>query len=87
MAKPMPRSTKLAALLIYAAMNLLKDAPLRSMKGSELLDLLPSQTDLDDWAVEIIESNGMPRWRTYALFFLLIQLKLAISQNLKAFGR
>jgi restriction system protein len=65
----------LAEQLIFTAMTLLKDAPAQSMKGSELLDLLPAQTELDEWALEIIESNGMPRWRTYALFFSIDSVK------------
>ncbi len=45
------------------------------MKASDILDALPSKVTLDDWASEIIESNGLTRWRTYAHFFSVDAVK------------
>lgn len=74
MSKPLSKSNLLASKLIYAAMTLLRDTG-GEMKASDILDALPSKVTLDDWASEIIESNGLTRWRTYAHFFSVDAVK------------
>lgn len=74
MDKPLSKSQALAAKVMYATLCLLRDkkAPTR---GSELLDAVGEQLSMDDWAREIMESNGLPRWRMYAHFFSVDAVK------------
>jgi restriction system protein len=74
MNKVMSRSNKLASRLMYCALSSLRDMG-GSGRGADVLDLLPSKIDLDSWAQEIIESNGLTRWRTFAHFFSVDAVK------------
>ena len=62
MHKPLSKSQALAAQVMFAALTLLREnnAP---MRGSEILDAIGPRLPLDDWAREVMESNGLPRWR------------------------
>lgn len=74
MDKPLSKSQALAAKVMYATLCLLRDkkAPTH---GSQLLDEVGEQLSMDDWAREIMESNGLPRWRMYAHFFSVDAVK------------
>lgn len=74
MHKPLSKSQALAAQVMFAALTLLRDnnAP---MRGSEILDAIGPRLPLDDWAREVMESNGLPRWRMYAHFFSVDAVK------------
>lgn len=72
--KPLSRSNELASRLMFAAMRLLRDRG-GELPSAEVLDALPQQVPLDEWACEIIESNGLPRWRTYTHFFSVDAVK------------
>lgn len=74
MQKPFSKSQVLAAQVMFAALGLLQErkAP---MKASQILDTIESRLTLDDWAREVIESNGLPRWRMYAHFFSVDAVK------------
>lgn len=74
MHKPLSKSQALAAQVMFAALTLLREnnAP---MRGSEILDAIGPRLPLDDWAREVMESNGLPRWRMYAQFFSVDAVK------------
>lgn len=84
--KPLSKSNLLASKLIYAAMCLLRDAG-GEMRGAELLELLPQRVEFDAWANEVIESNGLARWRTYAHFFSVDAVKSGFLQKSKGVWR
>lgn len=74
MEKPFSKSQALAAQVMFAALGLLQERK-ASMKASQILDAIESRLTLDEWAREIIESNGLPRWRMYAHFFSVDAVK------------
>ena len=74
MVKPLSKSQALASKVMFAALCLLRDKGV-AIKAGEILDTLESRLLLDDWAREIIESNGLPRWRMYAHFFSVDAVK------------
>lgn len=74
MIKPLSKSQVLASKVMFAALCLLRDQG-SAIKASEILDVLENQLLLDDWAQEIIESNGLPRWRMYVQFFSVDAVK------------
>lgn len=84
MEKPLSRSQALASQVMFAALCLLRDAGC-AVKVAELLEALEKQLTLDDWAREVIESNGLPRWRMYAHFFSVDAVKAGFLT--KAQGR
>ncbi len=86
MSKPLSKSNALASRLIYAAMCTLRDSG-GEMKAADVLEGLPQQLVLDDWAREIIESNGLPRWRTYAHFFSVDAVKSGFLTKSKGVWR
>lgn len=86
MAKPLSKSNLLASKLIYAAMCTLRDAG-GEMKASDIFEALPGKVTLDDWASEIIESNGLTRWRTYAHFFSVDAVKAGYLLKSKGIWR
>lgn len=53
---------------MFAALTLLQQRAI-PLKVGQILDAIEKQLTLDEWAREIIESNGLPRWRMYANFF------------------
>ena len=66
MVKPLSKSQALASKVMFAALCLLRDRG-AAIKAGEILDALEKQLLLDDWALEVIESNGLPRWRMYSV--------------------
>ena len=74
MEKPFSKSQALAAQVMFVALSLLQErkAP---MKASQILDAIESRLTLNEWAQEVIESNGLPRWRMYAHFFSVDAVK------------
>ncbi len=74
MVKPLSKSQALASKVMFAALCLLRHKG-SAIKAGEILDVLEQQLQLDDWAREIIESNGLPRWRMYAHFFSVDAVK------------
>ena len=78
----MSRSNQLASRIMYCALSKLRDAG-GTAKGSDILELIPQCIELDDWAKETIESNGLSRWRTYAHFFSVNAAKAGYLLKLK----
>lgn len=74
MSKVMSRSNQLASRVMYCALSKLRDSGGTS-KGSDILELVPQAIEFDEWATEIIESNGLSRWRMYAHFFSVNAVK------------
>lgn len=74
MNKPLSKSNVLASKVIFAALTILRDGG-GQMKAADIFDAIPQKLMLDDWALEVIESNGLARWRTYALFFSVDAVK------------
>ena len=74
MEKPLSRSQALASKLMFTALSLLRDEG-AAIKAAALLDALGEKLTFDDWALELIESNGLPRWRMYAQFFSVDAVK------------
>ncbi|AVP58604.1 restriction endonuclease [Pulveribacter suum] len=74
MQKPLSKSQTLAAKVMFAALELLLERKAQ-MKASQILDTIEDRLALDDWAREVIESNGLPRWRMYAHFFSVDAVK------------
>lgn len=74
MNKPLSKSNVLASKVIFAAMTILRDGG-GQMKAADIFDAIPQKLTLDDWALEVIESNGLARWRTYVHFFSVDAVK------------
>ena len=74
MNKPLSKSNVLASKVIFAAMTILRDGG-GQMKAADIFDAIPQKLTLDDWAQEVIESNGLARWRTYVHFFSVDAVK------------
>jgi restriction system protein len=70
----MSRSNQLASRIMYCALSKLRDIGGTS-KGSDILELIPQSLELDDWAKEVIKSNGLSRWTMYAHFFSVDAVK------------
>jgi restriction system protein len=68
--KPRAKSRELASRVLHAGMLAVQAAggtlPVKDVKLA-----VSNKVTLDDWALEIIESNGLPRWETYLHFFFL----------------
>lgn len=84
MEKPLSKSQALASQVMFATLCLLRDKGC-AIKVGELLEAVEKQLPLDDWAREVIESNGLPRWRMYAHFFSVDAVKAGFLT--KAQGR
>jgi restriction system protein len=84
--KQLSRSNLLASKLIFAALTTLRDSG-GEMKASDVFDSVPTKVELDDWALEIIESNGLPRWRTYVHFFSVDAVKSGFLQKTKGYWK
>ena len=74
MSKPFSRSEALGSRVMFAAMQALEQSGGR-LRSREVAARVAQQLDLDDWAQEIIESNGLPRWRMYLHFFSVDSVK------------
>lgn len=74
MSKPLSKSHLLASKLMFAAMSILRDGG-NTMKAADIFDAIPARVPLDAWALEEIESNGLPRWRMYLQFFSVDAVK------------
>ena len=74
MNEPLSKSNVLASKVIFAAMTILRDGG-GQMKAADIFDAIPQKLTLDDWAQEVIESNGLARWRTYVHFFSVDAVK------------
>lgn len=74
MSKPLSKSHLLASKVMYAAMTILRDGG-KTMKAADILDAIAAHVPLDSWAQEVIESNGLARWRMYAHFFSVDAVK------------
>ncbi len=74
MEKKFSKSQLLAAQVMFAALGLLQERKV-PMKAGQILETIEGRLALDDWAREVIESNGLPRWRMYAHFFSVDAVK------------
>lgn len=74
MTKPLSKSHALASKVMYAAMSILRDGG-KTMKAADIFDAIAAHVPLDKWALEEIESNGLPRWRMYVQFFSVDAVK------------
>lgn len=67
--KPLPPSRALAAKLVFAAFNILKDSSGGSLRSQELFSKLEKTLDLDDWARQAYAKSGYTRWVSILHFF------------------
>ena len=74
MSKPLSRSELLGSRVMYAAGLALKQAG-GKLRSSAVAASVAQAIELDDWAREVIESNGLPRWRMYLHFFSVDSVK------------
>lgn len=72
--KSLSRSASLGCQLLYQAACLMQENG-NEMKAADLMALIPERVQLDDWALEVIESNQLSRWRTYLHFFSVDAVK------------
>ena len=72
--RPLSRSRALVARLLHAALCAVRDAGGR-LSLAEIRSQLAATQTLDDWALEIIESNRLPRWEMYLQFFSIDAVK------------
>ena len=66
--KPLPPSRALAAKLVFAAFNVLKDSG-GSLRSQELFSNLEKALELDDWARQPYAKSGYTRWVSILHFF------------------
>ena len=59
---------------MFAAMQALQQAD-GKLRSRDVAARVAQQLEFDDWAQEIIESNGLPRWRMYLHFFSVDSVK------------
>ena len=78
--KPRAKSRELASRVLHAGMTAVKLAggtlPLKEVKARVV-----EQVNLDSWATEIIESNGLPRWEMYLHFFSIDAVKAGFLEK------
>lgn len=74
MEKPFSKSQALASQVMFAALGLLQERK-TPMKAGHIFDAIEHRLVLDAWAREVIESNGLPRWRMYGSFFSVDAVK------------
>lgn len=74
MPKPLSKSRELAGRLLHAALTAVKNAGGRC-NVQFVYEQVLNTVELDEWAKEIIESNGLPRWQTYLQFFSIDAVK------------
>lgn len=66
--KPLPPSRALAAKLVFAAFNVLKESG-GSLRSQELFSRLEKTLDLDEWARQLYAKSGYTRWVSILHFF------------------
>ena len=74
MSKLFSRSEALGSRVMFAAMQALQQAD-GKLRSRDVAARVAQQLEFDDWAQEIIESNGLPRWRMYLHFFSVDSVK------------
>jgi len=84
--KPRAKSKELASVVLYAGMTAVQEAggklPVKDVKAA-----ICNKVTLDNWATEIIESNGLPRWETYLHFFSINATKAGFLEKEKGVWR
>lgn len=84
--KPRAKSKELASKVLHAGMEaVLAAGGTLSMK--EIKAAVSNTVELDQWALEIIESNGLPRWETYLHFFSIDASKAGFLEKQKGIWR
>jgi restriction system protein len=84
--KPRAKSRELASRVLHAAMLTVQAAG-GSLAVKDVKMAVWSKVVLDDWAREIIESNGLPRWETYLHFFSIEAVKSGFLEKDKGVWR
>lgn len=74
MNKPLPPSRKLAAKVMYAAMNILKQKG-GEVPGREVIDEIEKTVEFDDWEKATYEKTGNVRWKSVLAFFSIDLIK------------
>lgn len=74
MNKPLSRSGALAAKVIYAALQILKERG-GELPAKELIEAIAARTELDDWARAVYEKSGYTRWISILHFFSIDLIK------------
>jgi restriction system protein len=84
--KPRAKSRELASRVLHAGMSAVQSAggvlPVKEVKLA-----VANKVTLDEWALEIIESNGLPRWETYLHFFSIDAAKSGFLEKEKGVWR
>ena len=81
--KELPKSRALAAKVIYAAFQALKENG-GELPRSQVFDEVERRTKLDDWARERYEKTGYLRWRSVLQFFAIDCVKAGFLVRKKA---
>jgi len=58
-----------------------------TLPAKEVKAAVANNIELDNWALEIIESNGLPRWETYLHFFSIDASKAGFLEKQKGIWR
>ncbi len=72
--KPLAPSRALAAKLLFATFNILKDAG-GSLTGKEVITKIESSVELDEWDKSVYEKTGNTRWVSVLHFFTIDAIK------------
>ena len=78
--KTLPPSRALAAKLVFAAFNVLKQAG-GSLRSQEIFAKLESTVDLDEWARQAYEKSGYTRWVSILHFFSIDCVKAGFLEK------
>ena len=84
--KPRAKSRELASRVLHAGMEAALKAG-GTLPAKEVKAAVANNIELDNWALEIIESNGLPRWETYLHFFSIDASKAGFLEKQKGIWR
>lgn len=74
MSKPVSASRALAALVMHSGLTIAQEAG-GAMSVRDIKRAIGERVSFEPWAMEIIESNGLPRWEMYLYFFSIDAVK------------
>lgn len=78
--KPKAKSRELASRVLHAGLAVVNTKG-GSLSLKDIKEHVLKNISLDEWATEIIESNGLPRWETYLHFFSIDAAKAGFLEK------
>lgn len=84
--KPRAKSRELASRVLHAGIAAVVKAG-GTLALKDVKSRITEQLQLDSWATEIFESNGLPRWETYLHFFSIDAAKAGFLEKSKGIWR